>query len=176
VISQEIFDPTPSTYLVDWCETWGFRWKTKLRRVDYFSMKKGKASKQMCHYICSPRFLSLALKQLECGKGVGPIIKVNSMKACSRIERVTREVKLTLLYLHHGLLVTIDLSYPEARSLLLGLDPLMVWALVGIMPGLSTIVANTGLEFLWLEVLWLSLAVLKISRRLILARSHSPMA
>jgi hypothetical protein len=32
------------------------------------------------------------------------------------------------------------------------------------------------LKFLWLEVLWLSLAVLKISRRLILGRSHSPMA
>jgi hypothetical protein len=27
VISQEIVDPTPSTYPVDWCETWGFRWK-----------------------------------------------------------------------------------------------------------------------------------------------------
>jgi hypothetical protein len=32
VISQEIFDPTPSTYPVDWCETWEFRWKTKLRK------------------------------------------------------------------------------------------------------------------------------------------------
>jgi hypothetical protein len=49
-------------------------------------MMKGKASKQMCHYICSPRFLGLALKPLECGKWVSPIIKVNGMKACSRIE------------------------------------------------------------------------------------------
>jgi hypothetical protein len=36
VISQEIFDPTPSTYPVDRCETWGFWWKAKLRRADYF--------------------------------------------------------------------------------------------------------------------------------------------
>jgi hypothetical protein len=89
---------------------------------------------------------------------------------------VTREVKLTLLHLNHGLLVTISLSYSGVRSLLFGLDPLRVWALIGIMPGLSTIVANTGLKFLWLEVLWLSLVVLEISRRLILGRSHSPMA
>jgi hypothetical protein len=27
VISQEIFDPTPSTYPVDRCESWGFRWE-----------------------------------------------------------------------------------------------------------------------------------------------------
>jgi hypothetical protein len=90
--------------------------------------------------------------------------------------KVTREVKLILLRLNYGLLVTIALSYSGVRSLLLGLDPLRVWALIGIMPGLSTIVANTGLKFHWLEVLWLSLAVLKISRRLILGRSHSPMA
>jgi hypothetical protein len=32
VISQEIFDSTPSTYPVDWCETWGFRGKAKLRK------------------------------------------------------------------------------------------------------------------------------------------------
>jgi hypothetical protein len=52
------------------------------------SMKKRKASKQMCHYICSPRFLGLVLKQLEREKGVSPIIKVNGMEACSRIERL----------------------------------------------------------------------------------------
>jgi hypothetical protein len=90
--------------------------------------------------------------------------------------KVTREVKLTLLHLNHGLLVTIALSYSGVRSLLLGLDPLRVWALIGIMPGLPTIVANTGFKFLWLEDLSLSLAVLKISRRLMLGRSHSPMA
>jgi hypothetical protein len=90
--------------------------------------------------------------------------------------RVTREVKLTLLHLNHGLLVTIALSYSRVRSLLLGLDPLRVWALIGIMPGLPTIVANTGLKFLWLEDFWLSMVVLKIPRRLMLGWSHSPMA
>jgi hypothetical protein len=77
--------------------------------------------------------------------------------------RVTREVKLTLLHLNHGRLVAIALSYSRVRSLLLGLDPLRVWALIGIMPGLPTIVANTELKFLWLENLWPSLAVLIIS-------------
>jgi hypothetical protein len=90
--------------------------------------------------------------------------------------KVTREVKLTLLHLIHGLLVTIAISYSGVRSLLLGLDPLRVWALIGIMPGLPTIVADTGLKFLWLEDLWLSLMVLKTSRRLMLRWSHSPMA
>jgi hypothetical protein len=90
--------------------------------------------------------------------------------------RVTREVKLTLLHLNRGLLVTIALSYSGVRGLLLGLDRLRVWAFIGIILGLPTIVANTGLKFLWLEDLWLSLAVLKISRRLMLGRSHSPMA
>jgi hypothetical protein len=77
--------------------------------------------------------------------------------------KVTREVKLTLLHLNHGLLVTISLSYSGVRSLLLGLDPSRIWALIGIMPGLPTIVANAGLEFLWLGDLRLSLTVLKIS-------------
>jgi hypothetical protein len=90
--------------------------------------------------------------------------------------RVTREVKMTLLHLNHWRLIVIAHSYSGVRSLLLGLDPLRVWALIGIMPGLPTIVANMGLKFLWLENLWLSLAVMKISRQLILGRSHSPMA
>jgi hypothetical protein len=77
--------------------------------------------------------------------------------------KVTREVKLTLLHLNHGLLVTIALVYSGVRSLLLGLDPPRVWALIWKMPWLPTIVANTGLKFLWLGDLWLSLAVLKIS-------------
>jgi hypothetical protein len=34
------------------------------------SMKKGKASKQMCHYICSPRFLGLVLKATKSEDGV----------------------------------------------------------------------------------------------------------
>jgi hypothetical protein len=59
--------------------------------------------------------------------------------------KVTREVKLTLLHLNCGLLVTIALSYPRFRSLLLSLDPPRVWALIGIMPWLPTIVANAGL-------------------------------
>jgi hypothetical protein len=90
--------------------------------------------------------------------------------------KVTREVKLTLLHLNQGLLVTIALSYSGVRGLLLGLDPPRVWALIGVMPWLPTIVANTGLKFLWLGDLWLSLVVLKISQRLILGQSHSPMA
>jgi hypothetical protein len=44
--------------------------------------------------------------------------------------KVTREVKLTLLHLNHGLLVSIALSYSGVRSLLLGLDPPRVWALL----------------------------------------------
>jgi hypothetical protein len=89
---------------------------------------------------------------------------------------VTREVKLTLLHLNCGPLVTIALGYSGFRSLLRGLDPPRVWALICEMPWLPTIVANTGLKFLWLGDLRLSLAVLKISRRLMLGRSHSPMA
>jgi hypothetical protein len=90
--------------------------------------------------------------------------------------KVTREVKLTLLHLNCGLLDTIALGYSGVRSLLLGLDPPRVWALICKMSWLPTIVTNTGLKFLWLEDLWLSLAVLKISRRLMLGRSHSSMA
>jgi hypothetical protein len=37
--------------------------------------------------------------------------------------KVTHEVKLTLLHLNYGLLVTIALGYSGVRSLLLGLDP-----------------------------------------------------
>jgi hypothetical protein len=90
--------------------------------------------------------------------------------------KVTREVKQALLHLNHGLLVTIALGYSGVRSVLLGLDPPRVWALIGIMPCLPTIVANEGWKFLWLGDLLLSLSVLKISRRLMLAQNHSPMA
>jgi hypothetical protein len=90
--------------------------------------------------------------------------------------KVTREVKLALLHLNHGLLVMIALGYSGVRSLLLGLDPPRVWALIGIMPWLPTIVANAGWKFLGLGDLWLSLTVLKISRRLMRGRSQSPMA
>jgi hypothetical protein len=77
--------------------------------------------------------------------------------------KVTHEVKLALLHLNHGLLVTIALGYFGVQSLLLGLDLPRVWALIGIMPWLPTIVANAGCKFLWLEDLWLGLMVLKIS-------------
>jgi hypothetical protein len=90
--------------------------------------------------------------------------------------KVTREVKLALLHLNHGLLVTIALSYSGFLSLLLGLDLTRVWALIGIMPWLPTIIANAGWKFLWLGDLLLSLSVLKISQRLMLGRSHSPRA
>jgi hypothetical protein len=90
--------------------------------------------------------------------------------------KVTREVKLALLHLNCGLLVLIALGYSGVLILLLGLDPPRVWALIGIMPWLPTIVTNAGWKFLWLGELWLGLTVLKISRRLMLGRSHSPMA
>jgi hypothetical protein len=60
--------------------------------------------------------------------------------------------------------------------LLLGLDLPRVWALIGIMPWLPTIVANAGWKFLWLGDLLLSLTVLKIFWRLRLGWSHSLMA
>jgi hypothetical protein len=81
--------------------------------------------------------------------------------------KVTCEVKLALLHLNHGLLVMIALGYSRVQSLLLGLDPHRVWALIGIMPWLPTIVANAGWKFLGIGDLWLSLTILKISRRLI---------
>jgi hypothetical protein len=59
--------------------------------------------------------------------------------------KVAREVKLTLLHLNCGLLVTIVFGYSGVWSLLLGLDPPRVWALIDIMAGLPTIVANAGL-------------------------------
>jgi hypothetical protein len=77
--------------------------------------------------------------------------------------KVTCEVKLALLQLNHGLLVMIALGYSGVPSLLLGLDPPRVWALIGIMPWLPTIVANAGWKFLWLGDLCLGLTVLKIS-------------
>jgi hypothetical protein len=90
--------------------------------------------------------------------------------------KVTCEVKLDLLHLNHGLLVTIALGYSGVLILLLGLDLPRIWALIGIMPWLPTIVENAGWKFLWLGDLWLDLTVLKISRRLMRGRSHSPMA
>jgi hypothetical protein len=90
--------------------------------------------------------------------------------------KVTCEVKLALLHLNRGLLVTITLSYFEILILLLGLVLSRVWAFSGIVPWLPTIIENVGWKFLWLGDLLLGLTVLKISRRLMLGRSHSPMA
>jgi hypothetical protein len=90
--------------------------------------------------------------------------------------KVTREVKLALLHLNRGLLVMITLSYSRVLILLLGLVLPRIWALIGIMPWLPTIVANAGWTFLRLGDFWLGLTVLKISRRLMLGWSHSPMA
>jgi hypothetical protein len=90
--------------------------------------------------------------------------------------KVTHELKLALLHLDHGLLVMIALSHSGVLILLLGLDPPRVWALIGIMPWLPTIVENAGWKFLWLGELWRGLIVLKMSRRLLLGGSHSPMA
>jgi hypothetical protein len=90
--------------------------------------------------------------------------------------KVTREVKLALFHLNRELLVTIALGYSGVLSLLLGLDLPRVWALIGIMPWLPTIVANVGWKFLWLGDLWLGLTVTKISRRLMRGRGHSLMA
>jgi hypothetical protein len=60
--------------------------------------------------------------------------------------KVTREVKLALLHLNCGLLVTIALGYSGVLILLLELVLTRVWALIGIMSWLPTIVANVGVE------------------------------
>jgi hypothetical protein len=78
-------------------------------------------------------------------------------------KKVTREVKLALLHLNRGLLVTIALSYSGVLILLLGLVLPRVWTFISIVPWLPTILANTGWKFLWLGDLLLGLAVLKIS-------------
>jgi hypothetical protein len=35
---SRIFDPTPSTYPVDWCESWGFRWEDQVAK-ERFTLK-----------------------------------------------------------------------------------------------------------------------------------------
>jgi hypothetical protein len=90
--------------------------------------------------------------------------------------KVTREIKLALLHLNHGLLVTIALGYSGVLILLLGLVLPRVWTFIGIMPWLPTIVVNAGWKLLWLGDLLLGLTVLRISRRLMLGRSHSLVA
>jgi hypothetical protein len=52
-------------------------------------MKKGKASKQMCHYICSLRVLRLVLKSnYNVRMDKVPSSKVHSKKECSRVEKL----------------------------------------------------------------------------------------
>jgi hypothetical protein len=48
--------------------------------------------------------------------------------------KFTREVKLALLHLNCGILVTIALRYSEVLILMLELVLPRVWALIGIMP------------------------------------------
>jgi hypothetical protein len=55
------------------------------------------------------------------------------------------------------------LGYSGVLILLLGLVLLRVWAFIGIIPWLPTIVENAGWKFLWLGDLLLGLMVLKIS-------------
>jgi hypothetical protein len=57
--------------------------------------------------------------------------------------------------------------------MLLGLVLPRVHAFIGIMPRLSTIVANVREKFFRLRNLWLGLAILEISQRLMLGRGHS---
>jgi hypothetical protein len=64
--------------------------------------------------------------------------------------KVTREVKLALLYWNHWFLVTIALGYSGVLIPMLRLVLPMIWALIGIMPWFPTIVANAGWKLLWL--------------------------
>jgi hypothetical protein len=82
---------------------------------------------------------------------------------------------LDLLHLKAWLLVAVALSGSGVLLLLLGLLLSGVRALIGKMPGLSTIVAYVGREFLKLgHMLWI-LLVLEIFRRLVLEWGHSPL-
>jgi hypothetical protein len=56
----------------------------------------------------------------------------------------THEVMLTLLYMNNWLLVMMILIFFGALPRWTVLVPLRVWAFIGEMPGLSTIVANAG--------------------------------
>jgi hypothetical protein len=104
------------------------------------------------------------------------IIKNKQQEGVLSDKSVTREVKLALLHMNGELIVTFALSYSGVLILLLVLILPRVWAFIGTMPWLPTIVANAGWKFLWLGDLLLDLTVLKISRKLMLGRSHSPMA
>jgi hypothetical protein len=73
----------------------------------------------------------------------------------------THEITLILLSLHIWLLVLMTLTCFGALSLWTGLVQPRVWACIGVMPGLSTIVENVGWKFLRLGSLltWLLVAV-----------------
>jgi hypothetical protein len=81
---------------------------------------------------------------------------------------VTHEIKLALLHLKAWLLAVVACSGSGVLVLMLGLLLPGVRALICIMPGLSTIVANAGRKFFRLGHLLLILLVLEIPRRLVL--------
>jgi hypothetical protein len=81
---------------------------------------------------------------------------------------VTHEIQFALLHSKAWLLAVVAFTGSGVLLLLLGLLLPGVRALICIMPGLSTIVANAGRKFFRLGHLLLILLVLEIFRRLIL--------
>jgi hypothetical protein len=71
----------------------------------------------------------------------------------------THEVKLVLLHLNSCLLAVMTHICFGALPLCMGLVPPRVRAFIGIMPGLSTIVANVGWTFLSLVSLLMGLSL-----------------
>jgi hypothetical protein len=82
---------------------------------------------------------------------------------------------MALLHLKDRLLVVVAFSCLGVLILLPGLLLFWVWALICIMPGLSTVVANAGQKFFRLGHLLLILSVQEISQRLVLGWGHSPL-
>jgi hypothetical protein len=76
----------------------------------------------------------------------------------------THEVTLSLLPLNIWLLIMMTLTYFGALPLWMGLVLPRVRAFIGVMPGLSTIVANAGWKFFSLGSLltWLLAAVVTL--------------
>jgi hypothetical protein len=76
----------------------------------------------------------------------------------------THEVMLTLLYMNNWLLVMMILIFLGALPRWTGLVPPRVWAFIGEMPVLSTIVANAGRKSFRLGSLltWLLAAVVTL--------------
>jgi hypothetical protein len=91
------------------------------------------------------------------------------------VRDVTHEIQLALLHLKDRLLVGVVVSGSGVMILLLGLLLFGLRALICIMPGLSTIVANAGWKFFRIRHLLLILPVLEISQRPVLGWGHSPL-